>query len=117
MKPGDPIKLVSQLLDLPLLDKNERWCGVVDDVEFEGGVGKDARLKALLVGTGAYQARMPGFLFWLVDKIAGNRIVRVPVAEIERIASAVHLKCKAEKVGLHRTEDKIRAWIPRKGAL
>ena len=117
MTPSDPIKLVSQLLDLPLLDKDERWCGVVDDVEFEGAAGKDARLKALLVGPGAYQARMPAFLFWLVDKIAGHRIVRVPVAEIETIASAVHLKCRAEKVGLHRTEDKVRVWIPRKGAL
>ena len=33
MTPDGPIKLVSQLLDLPLLDKDKRWCGVVDDIE------------------------------------------------------------------------------------
>ena len=117
MKPTDSIKLVSQLLDLPLLDKDDRWCGVVDDVDFEGVPGKDARLKALLVGPGAYKARMPGLLFWIVDKVAGNRIARVPVEEIESIASSVHLQCTAEKVGLHRTEDRVRTWIPRKAAL
>ena len=117
MKPTDPIKLVSQLLDLPLIDKDERWCGVVDDIEFDGSAGKEARLKALLVGPGAYKARLPAALFWLVDKVAGDRIVRVPVSQVDRIDSAVRLKCKAEKVGLHRTEDKVRAWIPRKAAL
>ena len=24
------VKLVSQLLDLPIIDKDERWCGIVD---------------------------------------------------------------------------------------
>ena len=117
MKLNGPIKLVSQLLDLPLLDKDERWCGVVDDVEFDGGPGKELRLKALLVGPGAYKGRMPGWIFWLVERVAGTRISRVPMDEIETISSAVHLKCPAEKVGLHVIEDRVRAWIPRKGAL
>jgi hypothetical protein len=117
MKPTAPIKLVSQLLDLPLLDKNHRWCGVVDDVEFEGSAGKDARIKALLVGPGAYSGRMPTWLYWLVGKVAGVRVSRVPLDEIETISAAVHLKCSAEQVGLHKVEDRVRAWIPRKGAL
>jgi hypothetical protein len=117
MKPTGPIKLVSQLLDLPLVDKDERWCGVVDDVEFDGGAGKPMRIKALLVGPGAYEGRMPAWIFWLSGKVAGTRISRVPLDEIETISSAVHLKCPAEKVGLHVVEDKVRAWIPRKGAL
>jgi hypothetical protein len=117
MKPTDKLKLVSQLIDLPLVDKDERWCGVVDDVEFDGRPGKPVRIKALLVGPGAYKGRMPGWLFWLVERTAGDRISRVPFAEIDSISSAVHLKCPAEKVGLHKVEDKVRAWIPRKGAL
>ena len=117
MKPSGRIKLVSELIDLPLLDKDDRWCGVVDDVEFEGGAGKTARIKALLVGPGAYRGRMPGWMFWLVGKIAGTRIARVPVAEIDNIRSAVHLKCAAEKLGLHQVEDRIRKWIPRWGAM
>jgi len=117
MKPDAPIKLVSQLLDLPLLDKNDRWCGVVDDVELQGSAGKETRIKALLVGPGAYRGRMPAWLFWFVQKIAGDHIVRVPVDKIDRIASAVHLNCSADDLQLHRIENHVRAWIPRKGAL
>jgi len=111
------VKLVSQLLDLPILDKDDRWCGIVDDVELEGGPGKPTLVAALLVGPGAYSGRMPNFAYRIVRAIAGNRIVRVPPSEIAEIRSAVKLKCTAEKVGLHRTEDKVRAWIPRRGAL
>jgi sporulation protein YlmC with PRC-barrel domain len=117
MKPGDPIKLVSQLLDLPIVDKDERWCGIVDDVEFEGSAGNETRIKALLVGPGAYEGRLPGWAFRLVRAVAGDRLTRVPLDEIEVIRSAVHLKCPAEKVKLHAVENKVRAWIPRRGAL
>jgi hypothetical protein len=117
MKPTDKLKLVSQLLDLPLVDKDERWCGVVDDVEFEGAPGKATKVKALLVGPGAYDGRMPRWMFWLVGKVAGNHVSRVPLTEIAKISGAVHLKCPAEKVGLHKVEDKVRSWIPRKGAM
>jgi hypothetical protein len=117
MKPTGPIKLVSQLIDLPLVDKDDRWCGVVDDIEFEGAPGKELRVKALLVGPGAYKGRMPRWMFWLVGQVAGNRISRVPLDEIETISAAVHLKCAAEDVGLHRVEDRVRARIPRKGAM
>ena len=84
MKVGGPIKLVSQLLDLPIIDIDERWCGIVDDVEFAGSAGKEMRIKALLVGPGAYAGRMPNWLFWIVQKTAGDRIARVP-ADILRI--------------------------------
>jgi hypothetical protein len=117
MKPTGPVKLVSQLIDLPLVDKDDRWCGVVDDVEFDGAPGKELRIKALLAGPGAYEGRMPRWLFWLVTKLTGDRISRVPFDEIATISAAVHLRCPAEKVGLHRVEDRVRAWIPRKGAL
>jgi sporulation protein YlmC with PRC-barrel domain len=117
MKPTDKLKLVSQLIDLPLLDKDRRWCGVVDDVEFDGGPGKPMRVKALLVGPGAYRGRVPGWMFWLVTKVAGSRISRVPFNQIDTIGSAVHLRCPAEKLGLHAVENRVRSWIPRKGAL
>ena len=44
MKPGDPIKLVAELLDLPIMDKDGRYCGIVDDVELSGNAGKEMRL-------------------------------------------------------------------------
>jgi hypothetical protein len=117
MKPTGPIKLASELLDLPLLDKDDRWCGVVDDIELDGSAGREMRIKALLVGPGAYKARMPGWLFALSRMIGGDHVSRVPLGEIQTISSAVHLKCAAEKLGLHVVEDKVRGWIPHGGAM
>ena len=111
------VKLVSQLIDLPIIDKDERWCGIVDDVELDGAAGKEMRVKALLVGPGAYSGRMPRRLFAIVRAVAGDRLVRVPAAEIIEIGSVVKLGCTAQELGLHQTEDKVRAWIPRWGAL
>lgn len=111
------IKLVSQLLDLPVVDKDERSCGVVDDVEFEGGPGKDTVVKALLVGPGAYRGRTPGWMFWIVKSIAGDRMARIPADEIIEIGSVVKLRCRAEELGLHKSENKAGEWIPRWGAL
>jgi sporulation protein YlmC with PRC-barrel domain len=117
MKPTAPLKLVSELLDLPIRDRDGRECGIVDDIEFEGGPGKTTAIKALLVGPGAYERRMPGWLFACVRMVAGDRITRVPLQEIETIRSIVTLKCTATEVGLHRVENRVRRWIPRKGAL
>lgn len=117
MRPDDSIKLVAELLDLPLQDGDGRYCGIVDDVELKGGAGKEMRLAALLVGPGAYAGRLPAWCFAVVRKLAGDRMVRVPVNEIEQIHAVVKLKCRAEALKLHVVEDKVRAWIPRRGAL
>jgi sporulation protein YlmC with PRC-barrel domain len=117
VKPFDHIKIVSQLLDLPIIDKDERSCGVVDDVELSGSAGKEMRVAALLVGPGAYQGRMPGWMYWLTRKIAGDRIVRVSADQVLEIGSVVKLKVCGEALGLHEVEDKVAKWIPRKAAL
>ncbi|HEY6047558.1 MAG TPA: hypothetical protein VIV07_00770 [Sphingomicrobium sp.] len=117
MKPLDDLKIVSQLLDLPIIDKDERSCGIVDDIELSGSAGKEMRMKALLVGPGAYEGRMPAWMYWIVRRIAGDRIARVPVDQIIGIGSVVKLKCKAENLKLHVVEDKVRNWIPRVGAM
>lgn len=116
MKPFDRIKIVSQLLDLPIIDDDERSCGIVDDVELSGSPGKELRVNALLVGPGAYEGRMPGWTFWLARRIAGDRIVRVPADQVAEIGSVVKLKVRGETLGLHRVEDQVGAWIPRGGA-
>ena len=117
MKPSGPLKVVSQLLDLPLIDCNGNYCGIVDDVAFDGAPGKETRLAALLVGPGAYRGRMPGWAMWLVRTVAGDRITRVSIAKVESIDSAVHLKAAAESLGLHAVENRVRAYIPRVGAM
>jgi sporulation protein YlmC with PRC-barrel domain len=117
MRPSDPIKLVSQLLDLPIVDKDERQCGIVDDIELSGTAGKETRMTALLVGPGAYEGRLPRWAFRLVKKIAGGGIVRVRVDNIDTIDTMVRLRSSADDAGLHVTENRVRRWIPRGGAL
>lgn len=117
MNPSGKIKLVSQLLDLPIIDKDERWCGIVDDVELSGSAGKETRIKALLVGPRAYEGRLPSWMFRIVATIAGTRMARVPTEEITEIGSVVKLRCRAEELRLHEIEDQVARWIPRRGAL
>lgn len=111
------LKIISQLLDLQIIDRDERSCGVVDDVELAGEPGKEMRVEALLVGPGAYEGRMPGWLFWLTRKIAGDRMARVPADEIAEVGAVVKLKSCAEELGLHQVDDEVAKWIPRRGAL
>ena len=117
MTPDSAIKLVSELLDLPLLDTEEKYCGIVDDVELDGAPGEALELKALLVGPGAYRGRMPSWAMGIVKRLAGNRVVRVPMDKVRTIGSAVHLECPGRDLGLHKSEVAAGKWIPRWGAL
>ena len=117
MSPSGPIKLVSELLDLPLLDSEEKYCGIVDDVELTGSAGKQLKVAALLVGPGAYAGRMPAWGMWLVRQIAGDRVIRVPFDKVVTIRAAVHLDGTAKKLGLAKSDAAAERWIPRKGAL
>jgi len=117
MTPSSPIKLVSELLDLPLYDVDGKYCGVVDDVELDGEPGKPLKLKALLVGPGAYAGRLPRWAMRVVNLIAGDRVTRVPTDKIRTIDATVHLKCPGRDLGLHRSETAAAKWIPEWGAL
>jgi len=117
MNPNGRIKLVSELLDLALLDSEGVYCGIVDDVELEGAPGKELKVKALLVGPGAYAGRLPRWLMWMVRKVAGDRLTRVPMEEVRSIQSRVHLKCSGRDLGLQNCEARAGKWIPRWGAL
>jgi len=116
MSPRDRIQLVGGLLDLPILDIEGRYCGIVDDVELEEA-DDELRVKALLVGPGAYRGRLPAWAFNLLCRVAGARITRVPWDAIERVTGAVVLTVSAATCGLHRSEDKARRLIPRGGAM
>ena len=116
MTPDGPIKLVSELLDLPLQDSEGKYCGVVDDVEFDGAPGKP-EVKALLVGPGAYRGRLPGWAMRLAKLVGGDRIVRVPMVKVQTIGAVVLLGCRARDLGLDRSETAAGRWIPRWGAL
>jgi sporulation protein YlmC with PRC-barrel domain len=115
--PDSPIKLVSELLDLPLLDTEGKYCGIVDDVELTGRPGQELQLNALLVGPGAYEGRLPGWMMWFVKRIAGDRMTKVSVEKVRTITNAVHLECSGRDLGLHKSETAAGKYIPRRGAL
>jgi sporulation protein YlmC with PRC-barrel domain len=117
MKPQDKIQLMSGLLDLPILDKDWRYCGIVDDIEFDEEADHALRVKALMVGPGAYRGRLPGWAFRIVRWIAGDHVSRVPWDAIDEIGSAAVLKVSGDVYGLHRGDDKAGRWIPHRGAL
>ena len=117
MTPAGRIKLVSQLLDLPLVDQEGINWGIVDDVEFSGSIDKGYKIKALLVGPGAYSGRMPQWAMTIVRLLAGNRVTPVAWQEIETIGPAVKLKRPGNTLGLGKSEDRAARWIPKKGAM
>ena len=117
MNPDGRLKLVTQLLDLPLIDSDGAYCGVVDDVELEGSVSKGLAIKALLVGPGAYSLRMPRWMMAMVRLIAGDAKVRVPWKAIDTIGPAVRLKQPAAVLGLATGEERAARILPRTGAL
>lgn len=116
MKPSDPIKLVSQLLDLPIVDSEGAYCGVVDDIELAGRAQQPLEVKALMIGPGAYAGRLPRWAMKIVRTTAGDRVVRVPLGKIRTIGAAVQLQVPGTVLGLQRSEDRVERWIPRKGA-
>ena len=117
MKPSDRIQLLSALYDLPLLDKEGSYCGVVDDVRLDGWAGGKLRVAAILVGPGAYAGRLPAWAHRLVTWIAGDRVTTVAWSQVEKVGSAVQLKGTANQLGLHVAENKVRKLIPKGGAL
>jgi hypothetical protein len=60
---------------------------------------------------------MPGWAYWLVRKIAGDGVTRVPVEAIDTIRGFVQLNRSAEQLKLYGAEDRARRWIPRHGAM
>jgi len=117
MKPSDSIKLFGGLLDLPILDKDGRYCGIVDDIELDEKAKGPPTIAYLLVGPGAYRGRLPAWAMRLVAVFAGTRITRVPWDAIAHIDSCVKLTGTADSYELHRCENRARSYIPKWGAM
>jgi sporulation protein YlmC with PRC-barrel domain len=115
MNPSDSIFIAHRLLDEQILDSEGRRCGRVDDIE----LGEDPpRITALLVGKGLYPRRLPRILRGLARRLAGPErwganALRIPWAEVDRVADAVHLRGKAEELGLGEGDDPER-WMVRR---
>jgi len=117
VNPAGHLKLIGQLRDLQIVDRDGCKCGIVDDVELEGEPGKPLAVTAILVGPGAYAGRLPRWLLWAAQRVAGARVVRVRWSEVTGIGSTVQLRSPARELGLMKSEDAARRFVPRGGAI
>jgi len=113
MKAHKSIKVFAELRDLELFDKNDELCGIADDVEFDGEAGRPLRVSAILVGPGAYGRRLPGPICWLIEKLAGQGVVRVPWDAVEHVTSRIRLNRTAEELDLNRVERRLQRLLPK----
>jgi sporulation protein YlmC with PRC-barrel domain len=109
------IFIAHRLLDEQILDSEGRRCGRVDDIELKG---RPPRVSALLVGEGLYPRRLPAPLAKLARRLAGperwgGNALRVPWEEVDRIEAAIHLRGKAEELGLGKG-DNPENWMVRR---
>jgi hypothetical protein len=109
------LKLVSEVRDLQIVDRDQHNCGVCDDVEFEGGPGGALAIKALLVGPGAMQPRLPIWLARVTAWCVGRKMARIPWEDVESTSGRIVLKTSADAYRLHALDRKLAhylAWIP-----
>jgi sporulation protein YlmC with PRC-barrel domain len=108
VSPNGAIKVLSELRDLQVFDSEDHLCGVCDDVEFDGAPGRPLKVKALLIGPGAWKGRLPQPVFWLVRRVAGEGVVEVPWAAVAHVTSRILLNRRAEALGLDRQDRRLR---------
>jgi hypothetical protein len=105
--------LARQVLDHVVVDADDWPCGVVDDLELEGGPGEGLRVVALLVGPGAWAPRLPALLARCLPRLVGTRRTRVPWQEVSVVGEYIRLRSRAPALGLGNTDRRIGVWIAR----
>ena len=94
------IDVFRQVLDHAVIDADDWMCGMVDDIEVEGGVGEPLRIVALLIGPGAWVPRMPALFARLLPRVLGTHCVRVPWSEVSRVGEHILLRGRRAQYGL-----------------
>jgi hypothetical protein len=97
VRTADPKKLIKAYRDLPIGDRDDELCGIVDDIEMaetEPGIWE---MTALIVGPGAWPRRRPR---WLTGLLSGRRQVRVDAADVASTGVSVRLLKRADELGL-----------------
>jgi sporulation protein YlmC with PRC-barrel domain len=113
MSTSGELDLAYGVLDHQLVDSEGRRCGKVDELELDGKAGENLRVVALLVGPGAWRARLPGPLPRLAGRLFARQVVRGPWEAVESVEAAVHLSNTASELGLGRGDDRWRKRIAR----
>jgi sporulation protein YlmC with PRC-barrel domain len=107
------LDVVRSVLDHEVVDSNEVPCGMVDDIEVEGGAGGELRVTALLVGVGAWADRLPRPFGAAAKLIFGRQRTRVPWGEVSVIKERVKLRSRASELGLGGADRKASRLIGR----
>ena len=110
------LRVARGLLDHQLLDPEERRCGNVDDVLFEGGPGERLVVVAIVSGPGAWRSRLPRSwrpVAWLLERLWGTGETQVPWSDVHDVAATVELRRTARELGLARGDDIAGRWFDR----
>jgi sporulation protein YlmC with PRC-barrel domain len=99
------LDLIRQVLDQQVVDANHFPCGRVDDIEIEGT--KDLKVTALLIGNGASSERLPELAKWMLTKLFGKRVVRVPWKRVSVITDKIKLDVTAKELKLDERNGRI----------
>jgi hypothetical protein len=100
VRAADPKAILRAYRDLVVVDREDKHCGMVDDVELEEREGI-WELAALLVGPGAWSRRRP---HWMTALLPGNKLVRIDAADVASATTEVRLLKRAAELGLAETE-------------
>jgi hypothetical protein len=109
----DYLGLFHQVLDHEVVDANNIPCGMVDDLQLEGGPGGELRVTGLLIGPGVWSDRLPRLFCKLARLICGDDVKFVPWSEVLVITERVKLRSRAEDLGLDLAEKKASRLISR----
>jgi hypothetical protein len=107
VRAADPKAIVRAYRDLVVVDREDKHCGMVDDIELGQREDGHWELTALLVGPGAWSRRKPR---WLTALLPGSKLVRVAAADVASVTSEVRLLKRADELGLAATELALLRW-------
>ena len=109
----EALDLVRDVLDHEVVDAEGVPCGMVDDLELEGNAGSTLRVRALLLGAGAWSDRLPRPMRRLVQALTGRGTVRIPWSEVAVTSDRVVLASTAAALGLDAADRRIARWFER----
>jgi sporulation protein YlmC with PRC-barrel domain len=105
------VDLMRDVLDHEIVDVEGLPCGMVDDVELEGGPGSSLTVVALCTGAGAWTERLPWFFPRLASALVGRHQSRIPWSEVALTGDRIHLKSTASELGLNAGERRFERWL------
>jgi sporulation protein YlmC with PRC-barrel domain len=109
MRPNE-VDLALHLLDDQLIDAGGRRCGRVDDVELSGGAGEATKVAALLVGPGAWPARLARPFDAALQPFVPGSMYRIDWDAVEDVTTTVKLAKKAAELGLGTKDGRSVRW-------